>query len=137
MTVIPNFGTNDVYVAYLPLAHVFELAVETVMMTGDASVVYSLALTLTDASNKIKKGTQGDALVLKPALMTEGFYFSNLHKVFKVIGNSVALNSSYGSTEEVACDSDSVSSGSGSSHHVDRNKVLFVSYKAYTDTQYG
>nr|GLL33338.1 long chain acyl-CoA synthetase 8 [Ipomoea trifida] len=97
MTVIPNFGTNDVYVA-----------AEIVMMAGDASIGYSLALTLTEASNKIKKGTQGDASVLKPALMIGGFYFSNLQKVFKVIGNSVALNSSYGSTEEVACDSDSV-----------------------------
>nr|GMD79011.1 long-chain acyl-CoA synthetase 8 [Ipomoea batatas] len=97
MTVIPNFGTNDVYVA-----------AEIVMMAGDASIGYSLALTLTDASNKTKKGTQGDASVLKPALMTGGLYFSNLQKVFKVIGNSVALNSSYGSAEEVACDSDSV-----------------------------
>nr|GMD79013.1 long-chain acyl-CoA synthetase 8 [Ipomoea batatas] len=93
MTVIPNFGTNDVYVA-----------AEIVMMAGDASIGYSLALTLTDASNKTKKGTQGDASVLKPALMTGGLYFSNLQKVFKVIGNSVALNSSYGSAEEVACD---------------------------------
>lgn len=28
MTVIPNIGTNDVYLAYLPLAHIFELAAE-------------------------------------------------------------------------------------------------------------
>lgn len=26
--VIPNLGTKDVYLAYLPLAHVFELAAE-------------------------------------------------------------------------------------------------------------
>nr|GME19072.1 long chain acyl-CoA synthetase 8 [Ipomoea batatas] len=70
MTVIPNLGTHDVYVAYLPLAHVFELAAETVMMAGGASIGYSSALTLTDTSNKIKKGTQGDASVLKPTLMT-------------------------------------------------------------------
>nr|GMC79766.1 long-chain acyl-CoA synthetase 8 [Ipomoea batatas] len=102
MTVIPNCGTNDVYVAYLPLAHVFELVAETVMMAGDASIGYSLALTLTYTSNKIKKGTQGDALVLKHTLMTGGFYFSNLQKVFKEVVQ------------------------------VDRNAVLFLSYKAYT-----
>lgn len=28
MTVIPNLGSNDVYLAYLPLAHVLELAAE-------------------------------------------------------------------------------------------------------------
>lgn len=27
-TVIPNLGRNDVYLAYLPLAHVLELAAE-------------------------------------------------------------------------------------------------------------
>lgn len=28
MTIIPGIGTNDVYLAYLPLAHIFELAAE-------------------------------------------------------------------------------------------------------------
>ena len=28
MTVIPRLGSDDVYLAYLPLAHVFELAAE-------------------------------------------------------------------------------------------------------------
>ncbi len=28
MTIIPKLGTGDVYLAYLPLAHVFELAAE-------------------------------------------------------------------------------------------------------------
>lgn len=28
MTLIPHMGTKDVYLAYLPLAHVFELAAE-------------------------------------------------------------------------------------------------------------
>lgn len=28
MTVIPSLGSQDVYLAYLPLAHVFELAAE-------------------------------------------------------------------------------------------------------------
>ncbi|KAJ6319403.1 hypothetical protein OIU78_014926 [Salix suchowensis] len=34
MTVIPKLGTNDVFLAYLPLAHVFELAAESVMLSA-------------------------------------------------------------------------------------------------------
>ncbi|KAI3945069.1 hypothetical protein MKW98_009873 [Papaver atlanticum] len=68
-TVIPKVGNKDVYVAYLPLAHVFELAAEAVMLTAGAAIGYGSALTLTDTSNKIKKGTQGDASILKPTLM--------------------------------------------------------------------
>lgn len=42
---------------------------QTVMMTAGASIGYGSALTLTDTSNKIKKGTKGDASILKPTLM--------------------------------------------------------------------
>lgn len=69
MTVIPNIGSNDVFLAYLPLAHVFELAAESVMLTAGAAIGYGSALTMTDTSNKIKKGTKGDASVLKPTLL--------------------------------------------------------------------
>ncbi|XP_049399380.1 long chain acyl-CoA synthetase 8-like [Solanum stenotomum] len=69
MTVIPKLGSNDVYLGYLPLAHVFELAAEIVMLTAGASIGYGSALTLTDTSNKIMKGTKGDASALKPTLM--------------------------------------------------------------------
>lgn len=70
MTVIPKLGTNDVFLAYLPLAHVFELAAESVMLSAGCAIGYGSALTLTDTSNKIKKGTKGDASVLNPTLMT-------------------------------------------------------------------
>ncbi|KAG5569589.1 hypothetical protein H5410_059355 [Solanum commersonii] len=69
MTVIPKLGRNDVYLGYLPLAHVFELAAEIVMLTAGASIGYGSALTLTDTSNKIMEGTKGDASALKPTLM--------------------------------------------------------------------
>lgn len=69
MTVIPGIGSKDVYLAYLPLAHVLELAAETVMLTAGAAIGYGSALTLTDTSNRIKKGTKGDASMLKPTLM--------------------------------------------------------------------
>ncbi|XP_050384605.1 long chain acyl-CoA synthetase 8 [Argentina anserina] len=70
MRVIPNLGSTDAYLAYLPLAHVFELAAESVMMASGVKVGYGSALTLTDTSNKIKKGTKGDVSALKPTLMT-------------------------------------------------------------------
>lgn len=69
MTVIPKLGTEDVYLAYLPLAHIFELAAESVMMTAGVAIGYGSALTFTDTSSKIKKGTKGDATVLRPTLM--------------------------------------------------------------------
>ncbi|KAL6594344.1 hypothetical protein ACP70R_048537 [Stipagrostis hirtigluma subsp. patula] len=69
MTIIPKLGVEDVYLAYLPLAHVFELAGETVMLASGSAIGYGSALTMTDTSNKIKKGTKGDVSVLKPTLM--------------------------------------------------------------------
>ncbi|KAF5482639.1 hypothetical protein F2P56_003194 [Juglans regia] len=70
MKVIPRLGRNDVYLAYLPLAHVFELAAESVMLAAGCAMGYGSALTLTDTSSKIKKGTKGDASVLKPTVLT-------------------------------------------------------------------
>ncbi|KAJ8637090.1 hypothetical protein MRB53_011357 [Persea americana] len=70
MTIIPKIGSGDVFLAYLPLAHVFELEAEVVMLSAGCAIGYGSAMTLTDTSNKIKKGTQGDASVLKPTLMT-------------------------------------------------------------------
>lgn len=70
MTIVPNIGTNDIYMAYLPLAHILELAAENVMVAAGSSIGYGSPLTLTDTSNKIKKGTKGDASELRPTLMT-------------------------------------------------------------------
>lgn len=68
-TVVPPMGNKDTYLAYLPLAHVFELLAETSMLTTGCAIGYGSPLTLTDTSNKIKKGTQGDATALKPTLL--------------------------------------------------------------------
>lgn len=42
---------------------------QSVMLTAGVAIGYSSTLTLTDTSNKIKKGTTGDATALKPTLM--------------------------------------------------------------------
>ncbi|KAL4324299.1 hypothetical protein GQ457_11G004180 [Hibiscus cannabinus] len=69
MTIIRELGRNDVYLAYLPLAHVLELAAESVMLSSGTAIGYGSPLTLTDTSSKIMRGTKGDASVLKPTLM--------------------------------------------------------------------
>ncbi|MFQ6619510.1 hypothetical protein Gotur_000152 [Gossypium turneri] len=69
LTVIPGIGKNDVYLAYLPLAHVLELAAESVMLSAGCAIGYGSPLTLTDTSSKIMRGTKGDASVLRPTLM--------------------------------------------------------------------
>lgn len=40
------------------------------MATIGSAIGYGSPLTLTDTSNKIKKGTQGDATALEPTIMT-------------------------------------------------------------------
>ncbi|CAA7405214.1 unnamed protein product [Spirodela intermedia] len=70
MTIVPGLRNEDVYLAYLPLAHILELAAEAVMVAVGCAIGYGSPLTLTDTSNKIKKGTKGDSSVLAPTLMT-------------------------------------------------------------------
>lgn len=65
----PAVSEKDVYVGYLPLAHVLELIAEIGILAHGASIGYSSALTLSDQSSKIKKGTKGDLTVLRPTVM--------------------------------------------------------------------
>ncbi|XP_008784201.1 long chain acyl-CoA synthetase 9, chloroplastic-like [Phoenix dactylifera] len=69
MTIVPALGSKEIYLAYLPLAHILELVAENVMVAAGSSIGYGSPLTLTDTSNKIKKGTKGDASILGPTLM--------------------------------------------------------------------
>nr|UTI67604.1 long chain acyl-CoA synthetase [Kerria lacca] len=61
---------NDVYLAYLPLAHVFELLSEYMCLFSGIPIGYSTPLTMADTSSKIMRGTKGDASVLKPSIIT-------------------------------------------------------------------
>ncbi|KAI5062971.1 hypothetical protein GOP47_0021518 [Adiantum capillus-veneris] len=70
MCLIPELSSSDRYLAYLPLAHVLELAAECTLSAAGAAIGYGSPLTLTDTSNKVKKGTKGDAAELKPTLLT-------------------------------------------------------------------
>ncbi|XP_034038799.1 long-chain-fatty-acid--CoA ligase 3b [Thalassophryne amazonica] len=66
---IPNLNETDTYIGYLPLAHVLELSAELVCISHGCRIGYSSPHTLADQSTKIKKGSKGDATVLKPTLM--------------------------------------------------------------------
>uniref|UniRef100_A0A2N9HCP7 AMP-dependent synthetase/ligase domain-containing protein n=1 Tax=Fagus sylvatica TaxID=28930 RepID=A0A2N9HCP7_FAGSY len=70
MTIVPGLGSKDVYMAYLPMAHILELAAENVIAAVGSAIGYGSPLTLTDTSSKVKKGTKGDATVLLPTVMT-------------------------------------------------------------------
>jgi long-chain acyl-CoA synthetase len=70
MKILPGLGNKDVYLAYLPLAHILELEAEAVMIVAGSAIGYGSTLTLTDTSSKIKKGTKGDTSMLDPTLMT-------------------------------------------------------------------
>lgn len=66
-----NLGPGDVFVAFLPLAHVLELMVETVVLVQGAAIGYAHARTVTPASPYIKKGDEesADLIAIRPSLM--------------------------------------------------------------------
>ena len=57
---------DSVYLAYLPLAHVFEYIVELVAMYGGVTSVYARPKTLTDAS---VRNCKGDLTAYQPTVM--------------------------------------------------------------------
>lgn len=66
---IPHLGEKDIYIGYLPLAHVLELSAELVCLSHGCRIGYSSPQTLADQSSKIKKGSKGDITMLRPTLM--------------------------------------------------------------------
>ena len=64
-----KFTCKDVYLAYLPLAHIMELTAECVMFAIGCAVGYGSPQTLTDSGLKLAPGTRGDAPTLRPTFM--------------------------------------------------------------------
>ena len=60
---------GDIYLGYLPLAHILELLSEMTMLVQGIPVGYSSPNTMIDTSTKVMKGTKGDCSVLRPTLM--------------------------------------------------------------------
>ncbi|XP_067007397.2 fatty acid CoA ligase Acsl3 isoform X2 [Anabrus simplex] len=84
---------NDVFLGFLPLAHVFELLAESVCLLCGVSIGYSTPLTMIDSSSKIKRGTKGDASVLHPTCMTSVPLI--LDRIAKGINDKVAKGSAF------------------------------------------
>ena len=60
---------SDMYIAYLPLAHVLELLSECTMLLLGVPIGYSSPNTMTNLSTAIKEGQLGDAVLLRPTIM--------------------------------------------------------------------
>ena len=60
---------DDIYLGYLPLAHILELLSEMTMIVQGIPVGYSSPNTMTDKSTKVKSGYKGDAALLKPTIL--------------------------------------------------------------------
>lgn len=69
LAVAHSLTENATYMAYLPLAHVLELAAETFFFSIGVSVGFSSPHTMTDKSTGVKKGQSGDAVLLQPTVM--------------------------------------------------------------------
>ena len=75
---------GDVYLAYLPLAHIMEMAAEVALLGLGIALGYGSPHTLTDTGVKLKRPeSSGDAIVLQPHFMV--FAPAVLDKVYKGI----------------------------------------------------
>ncbi|XP_070827273.1 long-chain-fatty-acid--CoA ligase 3a [Chaetodon trifascialis] len=66
---VQELNEDDIYIGYLPLAHILELCAELVCLCFGCRIGYSSPQTLSDQSTKIKKGTKGDISVLQPTVL--------------------------------------------------------------------
>uniref|UniRef100_A0A131Y9J6 long-chain-fatty-acid--CoA ligase n=1 Tax=Rhipicephalus appendiculatus TaxID=34631 RepID=A0A131Y9J6_RHIAP len=69
--VCDKFGAytcDDVYLAYLPLAHMLELAAEILLIGAGARIGYSSPFTITDNASAVAKGCRGDVTLLQPTV---------------------------------------------------------------------
>lgn len=80
-------GPDDIYIGYLPLAHILEVCAELVVFSKGARIGYSSAQTLFDRAPKIKKGTKGDCGALKPTLIA--CVPAVLDRIFKAVTEEV------------------------------------------------
>nr|CAD7567600.1 unnamed protein product [Timema californicum] len=84
---------DDIFLGFLPLAHVFELLTESVCFLCGVSIGYSTPLTMIDTSSKIKKGSKGDATVLKPTIINSVPLI--LDRISKGIADKVSKSSDF------------------------------------------
>eukprot|EP00094_Tigriopus_californicus_P004431 TCALIF_04270-PA protein Name:"Similar to Acsl4 Long-chain-fatty-acid--CoA ligase 4 (Rattus norvegicus)" AED:0.08 eAED:0.08 QI:0/0/0/0.66/1/1/3/0/695 len=78
---------DETYMGFLPIAHIFELSHEFVVLLMGIKIGYSGPNTLTDKSTMIKSGQKGDASILKPTVMLA--VPTILDRVYKAIQGNV------------------------------------------------
>jgi len=64
-----NPEPTDLYIAYLPIAHVFELLGEMIMVAWGVGIGYGHPNTLLDSSTMVMSGCKGDLTSLQPTIM--------------------------------------------------------------------
>ncbi|CAG2163056.1 unnamed protein product [Oppiella nova] len=69
-TLAEALASDDVYCAYLPMAHIMEMSAQLFFISNGLSVGFATIQTLTDKSTGLKKGMKGDLTLLKPTIMT-------------------------------------------------------------------
>uniref|UniRef100_A0AC35U1F4 AMP-binding domain-containing protein n=1 Tax=Rhabditophanes sp. KR3021 TaxID=114890 RepID=A0AC35U1F4_9BILA len=79
---------KDVYIGYLPSAHILECCAEIVVLSSGCCVGYSSAQTLFDRAPKIKPGTMGDTSALKPTIMAA--VPAIMDRIFKAVTEEVS-----------------------------------------------
>jgi len=94
MNDVPPLGRDDVYLAYLPLAHIMELATEVTVTYLGTAIGYGTPHTLTPTGVKMKQTEPrqaGDAQALQPTVLV--FAPAVLDKVYAGINAKVAAGS--------------------------------------------
>lgn len=86
-------NSRDIYLAYLPLAHILELSAEYICIFNGAKIGYGLPQTLTDKSVNVMKNTKGDATKLNPTIIA--FVPLILNKLKDSIVNKIDKSPSY------------------------------------------
>ncbi|CAG0912863.1 unnamed protein product [Notodromas monacha] len=86
-----DFLPDDVFMGFLPLAHVLELLAESVCLLVGVRIGYSSPLTITDTASKIMRGSKGDATVLQPTIMASVPLI--LDRIYKAITEKVSKGS--------------------------------------------
>ena len=81
-------GADSTYLAYLPLAHIMELVVQTSFLVVGARIGFGSPGTLADISPKVAEGSVGDATALRPTVFLAAP--SVLDKIKANIGMKVA-----------------------------------------------
>ena len=87
---------NEVYLAFLPLAHIFEITQEIIVLSLGIKVGYSSPSTLTDSSPGIVPGQLGDISVLKPTVMAAvPIILDRIYKALRCVLNTYGCKTSF------------------------------------------